>query len=225
MNTIDAGTKSGRYERGFGTRSMKAALILAVGGLLVAAPLSAQRGQGPERGARMGARGSPGAGTMGPRAMGIRGGSAAAILNLREELELTEAQVSQLNTMREAQLEERIERMAEAMRIRSSVAAGELSRVEARERLRPDRSQRAEQAEATKAEIDDILTIDQREELLEMRARAARRGARAHARRGNRGQGQGMRGRRPGNDADAPVDGSQEAAVQAPASEAIQRVG
>lgn len=102
----------------------------------------------------------------------MRGPGIEAILTQRARLGLTDQQVTQLNTLRLETLETRQERMAEAARVRSDLAAGEITRAEAAARMQEFRSDAG--PEALRARVDQILTEEQRNQLEEMRARSPR---------------------------------------------------
>jgi hypothetical protein len=96
------------------------------------------------------------------------------ILRYREELELTEQQIQQLDALRREMVQARSAEMAEMAELRSQLAAGSIreSQVMAlRERQQDAQAARAEQRQAR---IDQILTLDQREELLTLRRQGLR---------------------------------------------------
>ena len=84
---------------------------VALAAMLIATPLAAQRGARQSR-----------ASVAPPQ------GRVEALLGLRERLELTEQQVDQLNSLREARLQEATALMSETLRMRSDLAAGEVTR-------------------------------------------------------------------------------------------------
>lgn len=111
--------------------------------------------------------------------------SVELILRNREELELTEAQVQQLDAIRREIVQERNAAMAEMAELRSQLAAGlirESQVLAAREQREEGAQARAEQR---RARIDAILTDTQREELLTLR----RQGVRARFAPGRQGPG------------------------------------
>lgn len=89
------------------------------------------------------------------------------ILEQRARLGLTDQQVTALNTLRVQALETRQARMATAARVRSDLAAGEITRAEAAARMNQFRTE----AEATtlQSRIQEILTEEQRTQLQESR--------------------------------------------------------
>lgn len=89
------------------------------------------------------------------------------ILEQRTRLGLSNQQVSQLNTLRVQALESRQSRMATAARVRSDLAAGEITRAEAAARMEESRS--AAPAGELQARIQEILTEEQRTQLQELR--------------------------------------------------------
>ena len=146
----------------------------------VAGDLAAQRG----------ARG-------GPDGVGDRQGlQVERLMAIAEELDLTEAQLDELDALRQAQLALRQERSNERLRIRSESAAGQLDRADVRERMQEGRAEARANAESVQEQLEGILSIDQREELLELRTQSMRhrRGMRSRGPRGQGMRGRGMRG-------------------------------
>lgn len=89
------------------------------------------------------------------------------ILEQRARLGLTDQQVTALNTLRVQALETRQARMATAARVRSDLAAGEITRAEAAARM--DRFRSETEATNLQARIQEILTEEQRTQLQESR--------------------------------------------------------
>jgi acyl-homoserine lactone acylase PvdQ len=118
------------------------------------------------------------------------------ILGLSTVLELTDAQVQNLNTLRVQGLERREALRGEMARIRSDLAAGQVTREEARERMETLRAENPRNAAAQP--VQELLTEEQRTKLQEL-ARSGRRGE-LQGRGGLRGGGPaapgGERGRR-----------------------------
>lgn len=185
--------------------------ILAVAlAMATALPLAAQQGArgdrtGPRQGvtAQRGAQGQQARGArQGQQARGARPAGAdrgmqgiERILGLSTVLELTDAQVQQLNTLRVQGLERREAQRAEMARIRSDVAAGQVTREEAQERmqaLRPEAGQRP-----AAPQVQEILTDEQRTKLQEL------------VRNGRRGDLQGRSGPQGGGPAGTPPNGRQ----------------
>ncbi|MEZ4416321.1 MAG: hypothetical protein R3E10_11300 [Gemmatimonadota bacterium] len=147
-----------------------------------ATPLLAQRG--PQRPGRDGPR----VGVVGPRGGGVEG-----VLRQRERLELTEDQVARLNQIRVQHLEQSEAGAAELRRLRSDMAAGEITGADAQAKLHEAFDRMHERQDQVRTQINGILSEEQQTKLREGRLEA-RRGAR-----GQRGaQGPGLRGRRPG---------------------------
>lgn len=187
--------------------------ILAVAlAMATALPLAAQQGtRGDRTGPRQGvtaqregqaqqARGARGQQARGARAQGARQAGAdrgmqgiERILGLSTVLELTDAQVQQLNTLRVQGLERREALRAEMARIRSDVAAGQVTREEARERMQGLRPEPGQTPAAP--QVQEILTEEQRSKLQELR------------RDGRRGEMQGREGQRGGGPAGPPPNG------------------
>jgi len=96
------------------------------------------------------------------------------ILRAREELELTDQQVQQLDAIRREMVQERMAEMAEMTDLRSQLAAGLIRQSQvmaAREERQEGAQARAEQRRES---IDAVLTEAQREEALQLRRSAAR---------------------------------------------------
>jgi hypothetical protein len=116
--------------------------------------------------------------------------SVEVILRNREELELTEQQVQQLDAIRREMVQERTEEMAERSELRSQLASGlirESQVMAAREERQEGAQARIEQR---RERVDAVLTEAQRDEVRTLR-RQATRGRMAAA--GARGPGQGGR--------------------------------
>ena len=136
--------------------------------------------------AQRGTRGGPGG------AGGLPAPPVERLMVLAEELDLTETQLDELDALRQAQLARRQERSNERLRVQSELAAGLLERSEIRELMQGGRAAARANAEAVQEQLAGILTIDQREQLLELRTQSMRhrRGMQSRG-----GRGQGMRGR------------------------------
>ena len=147
----------------------------AIVSLAVAAPLSAQRGH-------------RGMGTPGPRDGGpaLRaGGGVERVLQLREDLELTEQQVADLNVLRADGLARRQAATATMMQLRSDLEAGEITRSEMRDALAERRATMQAEPGQMREQIERILTEEQ-VGILGQRARRGMRGGRSQMR-GRRG--------------------------------------
>lgn len=177
-------------------KTMRHIPILAVAlAMATALPLAAQQGlRGDRTGPRDGVaaqRGAQGQQARGARAQGPWAGQGQAargaqraradrgmqgierILGLSTVLELTDAQVEQLNTLRVQGLERREAQRGAMARLRSDLAAGQATPEEVRERLQALRSEADRPTAAP--QVREILTDEQRTKLQEL-ARTARRG-------------------------------------------------
>jgi hypothetical protein len=157
--------------------NVKTGMVLAIAGLMVAAPLSAQRGPHARRGLER------------ERAPGVE-----QMLQIRDQLELSSEQIAQLNTLREELLTERVRAFEARERTRSDFMAGELTLSDMRSALEEQREARQAGAEATRERVEGILTEAQLEEFRSARQQARRN----RGERGARGPGNGWRGRRGG---------------------------
>lgn len=95
--------------------------------------------------------------------------SAETALRLRQELELTEEQVSQLDALRREALATRQAHMAQMMELRSRQLAGELALEEWRAEMAERRDEARERAGALGERVGGVLTDAQRERLSELR--------------------------------------------------------
>ena len=152
---------------------------------------------------------------MGPRGQrGIEGSRARpgveSVLQMRDQLELTQAQVDQLENVRQAVVQHRASRVALMEELRSQRAAAPRdpeARIAQAEEFRAQAEARRAEAQAfsegIRNQVTSILTDDQNAQLEQVvaRARAYQRG-RADGMRGQRagvrGQQAGMRGQRAG---------------------------
>ena len=160
--------------------------VALIAALMMLAPLQVD-GQRGQRGRR------------GP-ADAMRGQGVEAIMRLREQLELTDNQIQELDQIRQEAVQRRTAHQAEMEELRSQARAGQLER----EALRQAVEARQEVAQAIREQqqerIETILSETQRAELEGMRgrARAFERGRRVGMRRGGSGSrgGQAFRGQR-----------------------------
>ncbi|GMV03748.1 MAG: hypothetical protein AMXMBFR53_00300 [Gemmatimonadota bacterium] len=164
-------------------RTMGGAALLAA--VMAVAPLNLD--------AQMGPRGQRG------QAMGPRGAGVEMILRQRERLELTDAQVSQLDQLRQEAVQRRTAHQAQVAELRSKVAAGQLEAAAFREQVQ-SMWEGAEGVRTQQQErVEGILTDAQRQSLQQWGAQArAFRMGRQSALRGQRGMmpGAGIRGGR-----------------------------
>jgi Spy/CpxP family protein refolding chaperone len=166
------------------------AMILVATLTLFAGEVQAQQG------ARPGARGRAELNERldrGPAAAGVEG-----ILRMRERLELTDEQVARLDALRAERVERAAQRSREVGELQSRLRAGTAERTEVADQLSALRQGIRERAEADRAEVETILTEEQRATLQELQAR--RRAFEAGRRSGMREHGRALRGqeRRPG---------------------------
>jgi len=169
-------------------RMMSGVAVLSMA--LVVAPVATQAQRRGAMEPRMG-RGGPPADVAAP---GIEG-----IMRMRDRLELTDAQVQQLDQIRQEAVERRNAHRSQMEELRSRVMAGEADAAELREQREARRDASEEMRQAQRERVDAILTEGQRDQLQQIRDRA--QGfmmGRRSAMRGGR-QGMGARpGRRPG---------------------------
>lgn len=166
-------------------RTMGGAALLAA--VMAVAPLHLD--------AQMGPRGQRG------QAVGPRGAGVEMIMRQRERLELTDAQVNQLDQLRQEAVQRRAAHQAQMAELRSQVAAGQLEAAALREQVQAMR----EGAEAIQTQqrerVEGILTDAQKETLQQWgaQARAFQRGRQSVLRgqRGGMAPGAGARGMRP----------------------------
>lgn len=159
-------------------RMTSGAAVLAA--MMAVAPLHLQAQRGP----RMG--GEPAAG---PRGAGVE-----MILRQREQLQLTEGQVQQLDQIREEAVQRRTAHQAEMAELRSKVMAGEMKPEELRQSMQARRDAATEVATQQREKVEAVLTDAQKQKIEEWRSQArAFRMGRMSAMRGGR---PGMMGRR-----------------------------
>ncbi len=162
------------------TRTWTLVALTALLGVVMAIPAEAQRGQGG----------------LGMRA---RTGCAESALRLREGLELNDQQVSQLEALRTSCMERQQSHQAEALEMRSQLAAGQITVEDYRTAMEARRETASAAQDATRTRLEEILTEEQMTELTRSQARLARgvmRGMQGRGQMGMRGRGhQGFRGR------------------------------
>ncbi len=130
---------------------------------------------------------------------------AEQILRAREQLNLTDAQVSELEAIRRETVEARRAEMGTMMELRSRAEAGDsAARAELRAQAAERREASAARREAYRNRINGVLTDEQREQLPAVGRAMARQRGMARGGRGFRGPGQrgfgpqrGFRGRGP----------------------------
>jgi Spy/CpxP family protein refolding chaperone len=166
------------------------AAVLAA--MMAVAPLHLQAQRGPRMGREPAA---------GPRGAGVE-----MILRQREQLQLTESQVNQLDQIREQAVQRRNAHQDEMTELRSKVMAGEMKPEELRQAMQARRDSAAAIATQQRERVEAVLTDAQKQKVDEWRAQArgfrmgrmsAMRGGRPGmmGRRGFRGGFPGMRGR------------------------------
>lgn len=158
---------------------------------LAVAPVAAQ-------GQRRGAMG-PGMGPGGPPAEA--GPGVEGILRMRDRLELTEAQIQQLDQIRQEAVARRNAHRSQMEELRSRAMAGESDAAELREQMQAQREGAEGIRQAERERVEAILTEAQRDELQQIRDRAqafmmGRRSAMRGGRPAMRGPRPGMRGGR-----------------------------
>ena len=138
-------------------------------------------------------------GRHGPPVRGMQGqqeGVVESIMRLRERLELTEAQIGQLDAIRREDIQRRTSAMAQATEVQSQYAAGLIRRSDVMAAME-DRADAASGLEGQQRErLQSILTEEQQESLSRLRRQAwesANRRGRGASRRGGPGFG-GSRG-------------------------------
>jgi len=172
-------------------------LVTGAGDLTAQQSRRGQQRQGPA--AVQGARGAQVQGMRGRQMQG-RGadqGGVEAIMRMRERLELTDAQISELDGLRSQGVTRRNAQMATMAELRSRMAAGEIQRSEIIATMEAQREGADGIREQHRARIDAILTEGQRESLQQMQrvGRAFQAGRAAGAARGGPA-GRGMRAQR-----------------------------
>lgn len=115
------------------------------------------------------------------------------LMRLQERLELTEDQMGRLEELRQERLALRQERSAERLRIQSEAAAGTLDLNAQRERRTERRDALRAEMESFQEQLNEVLTLEQREQLLELRSQRMNRGGRDRMR--SRARFRGMRER------------------------------
>ena len=149
-------------------------------GIAVVLPLSAANAQRSQRGARE----------------GMRRAGVENLLRMRERLELTDGQVTQLEELRVAGLELRKTRMADMMDLQSRRQAGDIEREEWRDLMAERRGANRTQSAQQREQITAILTVEQRDQITSLRSQraATRRSARAGSFRNGPRAARGFRG-------------------------------
>lgn len=172
--------------------TMGGALILAVmlAGAGTELPAQQERAPGVRGEARMERMDRVGRIARDGGAPGVEG-----ILRMRDRLALTDDQVARLEALRSERVRERAEVASERADLRSRLRAGTLDRAEARERMSAMAEARRGSAEQARAEVEALLTEDQRATVQQLQAQ--RRAFEAGRRSGMREQ---ARGGRPGHD-------------------------
>jgi len=160
-------------------RTMGGAALLAA--VLAIAPMQAQAQMGP-RGQR-------------PAAAGLRGAGVEMILRQKERLELTDAQVRQLDQLRQQVVQRRVAHQAEVAELQSKVRAGQLEASALRERMQARRDSAAQIQQQQRERVEAVLNDAQKQKLEQWagEARAFQMGRRSMMR-GGRGVGPGVWG-------------------------------
>ena len=130
----------------------------------------------------------------------LEGNGPEAILRMKDQLKLTEAQLSNLETLRQEGVTRRREALGRTLDERSRIAAGLLSREDQVTALR-ERAEASRAAESAFAErVRGVLSSEQRVRLAELEVDRLRQGLRRQGQPGaGRRGGGGFRGGRPGD--------------------------
>jgi Spy/CpxP family protein refolding chaperone len=130
----------------------------------------------------------------------MRGQGVEAIMRLREQLELNESQIQELDQIRQEAVQRRTAHQAEMEELHSQVRAGQLERAALRQAVEARQEVAQAIREQQQERIEAILSDTQKAELEDMRgrARAFERGRRVGMRRGEArpGGGRAFRGQR-----------------------------
>lgn len=128
------------------------------------------------------------------------------ILRLREQLNLTEAQVNRLEALRQESVNRQRERTAEMLDLRSRMQAGQVTREQMQERMRARAEAAPAEGQAPGERVRAVLTDQQRLQLAELQVQQLRRQVQMQQRgrpgiRGGAGREMrpGQRGMAPGN--------------------------
>lgn len=161
-------------------RTMSRAAVFAAVMALAPLHIAAQQGPRAQRG----------------QAVGPRGAGVEMILRQREQLELTDNQVKQLDQIRQESVQRRTAHQAEMAEMRSKVLAGELKVEDLRAQMEARRTAADAIQTAQRQRVEAVLNDAQKQKIdqFQRQARAFQMG-RLSAVRGNR---QGMRGNRQG---------------------------
>lgn len=179
-------------------------MVLAAMLVAVATPALAQQPPQPRQGQQMQERRQPMTRAMQPRMQA--GPGPEMILRLREQLNLTEAQVSRLEALRQESVNRQRERTAEMLDLRSKMQAGQVTREQMQERMRARAEAAPAEGQAPGERVRAVLTDQQRLQLAELQVQQLRRQVQMQGRGqpGIRGGGgremrPGQRGMAPGN--------------------------
>ena len=118
-----------------------------------------------------------------------RMGGIEMIMSQREQLELTDAQLQQLDALRQTSVARQTAMQAEMAELMSQLQAGQIQRSDVMAAMEARREESDGIREAHRAQVEGILTEAQTEQLQELgaRGRAFRAGAAAGMRRGAQG--------------------------------------
>ena len=118
-----------------------------------------------------------------------------SIMRARERLELTEDQLTSLESMRREAVQERTTEMAEVQEMRSQLDAGQIQRSDVMAFMEERREEQRALADQRRAGVEAVLTEGQLEGLQQMRQRQRRMGVSLGGRPGTDGPGFAPRGR------------------------------
>lgn len=151
-------------------------MMLAAVLVAVATPALAQQPPQPpqpRQGQQVQERRQPMSRAMQPRMQA--GPGPEMILRLREQLNLTEAQVTRLEALRQESVNRQRERTAEMLDLRSRMAAGQVTREQMQERMRARAEVAQAEGQAPGERVRAVLTDQQRLQLAELQVQQLRR--------------------------------------------------
>lgn len=148
-------------------------MVLAAMLVAVAAPALAQQPPQARPGQQMPERRQAMQRQMQPRMQA--GPGPEMILRLREQLNLTEAQVNRLEALRQESVNRQRERMAEMLDLRSRMQAGQVTREQMQERMRARAEAAPAEGQTPGERVRAVLTDQQRLQLAELQVQQLRR--------------------------------------------------
>lgn len=148
-------------------------MVLAVMLVAIATPALAQQPPQARQGQQLPERRQAMQRQMQPRMQA--GPGPEMILRLREQLNLTEAQVSRLEALRQESVNRQRERTAEMLDLRSRMLAGQVTREQMQERMRARAEAALAEGQAPGERVRAVLTDQQRLQLAELQVQQLRR--------------------------------------------------